>query len=316
MQKFLFRHATNLLQAFEPKLNILMYHRVMPKPDPLRPWEIDAQQFRKHMEWISGIFNVIPLIEAVEGLKAGTLKRRSLSITFDDGYLDNATEALPILKEFGFHATFFCTSAWLEGGQMWNDQIIESIRKWPENTISIDELDLAFLPVQTLEEKNKAIETILPKLKYQEHSERRKIASTLASQVSELPRLMMQPEHIKLLSEQGMEIGGHTHSHPIIANLDMKTLNTELRTNKSILEEITNTQLRLFAYPNGKPGVDFHEGQIQQINNQGYIASVTTEAGTASQTSKMFELPRFTPWDRSTFKFLVRITSGNLLSQG
>ena len=150
MQKFLFRQAANLAQAFEPKLNILMYHRVLPEADPLRPWELDAKQFRKHMAWISDVFKVIPLSEAVEQLKTGTLERRSLSITFDDGYLDNATEALPILKEFGFHATFFCTSAWLNGGLMWNDQVIESIRSWPEETISIPALKLTGIPLQTV----------------------------------------------------------------------------------------------------------------------------------------------------------------------
>ena len=307
MQKFLFRQAANFIQAFEPKLNILMYHRVMPEPDPLRPWEIDKKQFRNHMDWISEVFNVIPLSDAVDQLKTGTLKRRSLSITFDDGYLDNATEALPVLKEFGFHATFFCTSAWLNGGLMWNDQVIEAIRNWPEKTLRIDSLHLTDIPVKTIEEKNRAIETILPILKYQEHNKRQGIANTLSSQVSELPELMMRPEHIKLLAEQGMEIGGHTHSHPIIAKLDSQSLEDEISTNKRILEEITDTQIKLFAYPNGKPNKDFRVDQIEQIKHQGYVASLTTEAGVAGQSSKLFELPRFTPWDKLVNRFLLRL---------
>jgi len=307
MPKFLFRLAANLLQTFEPRLNILMYHRVMPEPDPLRPWEIDQQQFRQHMQWISRVFNVIPLSKAVEQLKNGTLKRRSLAITFDDGYLDNASEALPILKEFGFHATFFCTSAWLEGGQMWNDKVIESIRLWPGKTLSINALDLKELPVESLAEKNRAIETVLPKLKYQPPTQRLEIADSLAAKVSELPQLMMQPEQLKQLHAEGMEIGGHTHSHPIIANLDDEALEKELSANKHKLEEAIGESIYLFAYPNGKPGTDYREEQIQLLKSAGYTMAVTTEPSTVCSKSNLFELPRFTPWDQSQYKYLLRL---------
>lgn len=307
MQKFLFRQAANLAQAFQPKLNILIYHRVMPEPDPLRPWEIDAQQFRKHLEWISGVFNVIPLAEAVQQLKTGTLKRRSLVITFDDGYLDNATIALPLLKKAGLHATFFCTSAWLDGGLMWNDQVIESIRRWPDKTISVDELKLKSLPVQSIQEKNKAIESILPKLKYQEQDKRQAIADALTARVDGLPDLMMQREQIKLLYQEGMGIGGHSHSHPILSGIDDETLKEEIEKNKQILEATLQTQLTLFSYPNGKSQTDFRAEQIRFIENAGYVASVTTEMGVASTQSDLFKLPRFTPWDKTQNRFLVRL---------
>lgn len=306
MQNFLFRHTTNLLQLFQPKLNILMYHRVMPKPDPLRPWEVDKQQFHQHMEWISGVFNVIPLQDALENLIAGKLERRSLSITFDDGYLDNATEALPILNKFGFHATFFCTSAWLNGGLMWNDLVIESIRNWPQDTVSIKELDLQALPVRTNAEKNTAISTILTSLKYKPHIDRQKIAFSLTNQIEQLPDLMMRPEHLHTLHKKGMAIGGHTHSHPIIANLNNKELESELKTNKKILERIIETKVNLFAYPNGLPIKDFRKEQINIIENQGYEAAVTTVIGVSTQKSNIFELPRFTPWDNKKAKFLAR----------
>jgi len=313
MQKFLFKYVANLLQSFEPRLNILMYHRILPEPDPLYSWTVDAKQFRNHMKWISGVFNVIPLSEAVDQLKNGTLKRRSLAITFDDGYKSNISEVLPTLREFGFHATFFCTSAWLEGGQMWNDKVIESIRRWPDNTINIEELNLVELPVSNYEEKKAAIESILSKLKYQKPEKREKISDALASQVSELPQLMMKPEHLKLLHTQGMEIGGHTHSHPILAYLDKESLKKELTTNKQLLENIIGKPIKLFAFPNGKPETDFSQDQIQQIIDSGYIAAVTTETHIASQRSKLFGLPRFTPWDTSSFSFLFRLLLNDII---
>jgi len=190
---------------------------------------------------------------------------------------------------------------------MWNDKVIEAIRRWPDDTLSINELELKNLPVKSQDEKNKTIIKILPKLKYQETTQREKIANKLAHKTPNLPQLMMQPEHLKLLHTQGMEIGGHTHSHPIIAYLGEESLRDELTTNKQMLEEIIGAPVKLFAYPNGKPETDFSKVQIQQIIDSGYIAAVTTEPRITNRKSKPFELPRFTPWDNSASSFLSRL---------
>src|SRR5215471_2886283 len=80
------------------RLTVMIFHRVVPQWDPLRPWEPDAEQFRTKMCWVAEWFNVLPLNEAVARLEARTLPSRPLAITFDDGYTDNLTVAGPILK--------------------------------------------------------------------------------------------------------------------------------------------------------------------------------------------------------------------------
>lgn len=309
MQNLFFRHLNNLLQIREPRLHVLIYHRVMPEPDPLRPWEIDQRQFHEHMRWISGVFRVIPLSQAVSELDAGTLKRRSLAITFDDGYLDNTTHALPILQSFDFPATFFCTSAWLDGGLMWNDQVIEAVRQWPGDALSIPELQQDPFPVATIEQKNQAIQAILPKLKYRNHAERQAIADRLSNRPEiRLPELMMRPEHLRSLAENGMDIGGHTHSHPILAQMDDAEASDELAHNKQTLEKIINQPLNHFAYPNGKPLTDFLPKHQQMVSELGYRCALSTQPGLADRSTHRYEIPRFTPWDKTPNKFLARLT--------
>ena len=80
------------------------------------------------MRWVKRTFNVIPLREGVAGLKAGRLPARALSITFDDGYANNESIAAPILARLGLHATFFIATGFLDGGRMFNDTIIETVR--------------------------------------------------------------------------------------------------------------------------------------------------------------------------------------------
>lgn len=312
-QAFVFRHLSTLLQIKEPRLHILIYHRVMPRPDPLRPGEIDQKLFANQMRWISSVFRVIPLSQAIEELSDNRLKRRSLSITFDDGYLDNATHALPVLQSFGFNATFFCTSAWLSGGLMWNDQVIESVRYWPRNTIRSTDLKIGDLPVKTIEEKKHAIQTILAKLKYMPHDKR----SSLAEQFYETARpnleIMMRPEHIKQLHNAGMGIGGHTHSHPIMARLDETAILNEITINKSTIENILDEKIHTFAYPNGKLGSDFKLEHKEIISSSGYKCALTTEPNVASKRNDLYELPRFTPWDKNQFKYLARMTARTIV---
>src|SRR5690606_11343941 len=92
-----------LLSALAPKgpknsLSVFIFHRVLPERDPLFPSEPVAAEFETLVGWIKGWFNVLPLAEAVERLEAGSLPARPASITFDDGYADNVTVALPILS--------------------------------------------------------------------------------------------------------------------------------------------------------------------------------------------------------------------------
>ncbi|TMH02351.1 MAG: hypothetical protein E6H67_15150, partial [Betaproteobacteria bacterium] len=81
------------------RLTILIFHRVHERPDTLFPNEIHADVFRERMRWIRSSFNVLPLDDAVTALAQGNIPARALAITFDDGYADNFTVALPILRE-------------------------------------------------------------------------------------------------------------------------------------------------------------------------------------------------------------------------
>ena len=113
----------------QARLSILIFHRVLPGPDPLQPDVPEAQRFEQILRWVARWFQVLPLDEAVARLAARTLPARAVAITFDDGYADNATVALPVLKRVGFPATFFIATSFLDGGRMWNDTVIESVAR-------------------------------------------------------------------------------------------------------------------------------------------------------------------------------------------
>src|SRR6185312_13216790 len=110
---------------------ILMFHRVLPQKDPLLASEPDAATFSALMELVTSHFNVLRLSDAMARLRARKLPPRAVCITFDDGYANNHAVALPILRARQVPATVFVASGFLDGGRMFNDTIIESLRRAP-----------------------------------------------------------------------------------------------------------------------------------------------------------------------------------------
>lgn len=296
------------------RLSILIFHRVLPETDPLFPNEATAASFDARMARLKRVFNVLPLPEAVARLKAGTLPARAACVTFDDGYADNLTVALPILRRHGLHATFFIATGYLNGGRMFNDTVIEAIRRTRADRVDLSDLGLGHHELAGIEARRRAIDAILPKVKYLPLDQRDRVVAELAGRLTDqaLPDdLMMTTDQLKALHAAGMEIGGHTARHPILAGLDADAARTEIAAGKAWLEQTLGSRVRVFAYPNGKPGADYLPAQAAIPRELGLEAAVSTQWGAATGADDVFQLPRFTPWSPSPARFIPQLL-GNL----
>jgi peptidoglycan/xylan/chitin deacetylase (PgdA/CDA1 family) len=106
-----------------------------------------------------------------------------------------------------------------------------------------------------------------------------------------------------------MEIGAHTVMHPILAKLDDSVARDEISGSKQFLENLLDAPVRLFAYPNGKPQLDYSAASIRIVRRLGFDAAFTTAWGAARSDTDRFELPRFTPWDRDRLRFGLRLAA-------
>lgn len=291
------------------RLSILIYHRVLPQPDPLRKWEIDAATFDAHMRALAQHFTPLPLFEAVERLKSHNLPARAACVTFDDGYADNIEVALPILQRHGISATFFIATGYLDGGRMWNDTITDAVGGTPQSQLDLSSLGLGSFPLTSIQERQTAILALLNRLKHLPSAERAGKTLQIGSLSGAIlpDNLMMCTEQVRGLHQAGMEIGGHTVSHPILLNLPDKAAHKEIADGKARLEDIIGVPLRLFAYPNGKPGKDYAPAHVAIVKQLGFSAAVSTTWGAASSASDAYQLPRFTPWDKSPRRFVLRL---------
>jgi peptidoglycan/xylan/chitin deacetylase (PgdA/CDA1 family) len=104
-----------------------------------------------------------------------------------------------------------------------------------------------------------------------------------------------------------MSIGAHTVSHPILRTLSSAAARAEIAEGKAVLESIIADRVELFAYPNGKPGVDYDVEHVAMVRSLGFSGAVSTAWGAARAGDDRYQVPRFTPWDRGRNWFALRL---------
>lgn len=290
------------------RLSILIYHRVLPEQDFMRPNEPTVAVFNWHMQLISRYFSPLSLANALELMDKNQLPNNAICVTFDDGYADNEKYALPILQKWEIPATVFVSTGFMNGGRMWNDTVVEAVRCMNAN-ICLESIGLGSYEINNNDQKREAAYHIISKIKHLNPSERLAITEYIESICpTVLPTdLMLNHKTLLNLVEAGIEIGGHTVNHPILANLSNEEALEEITRGKQIIEGIIDKKIRYFAYPNGKPHQDYKLNQVDIVKKAGFEAAVSTEWGVSSSQSDQFQLARFTPWDRSPTKFIVRL---------
>jgi peptidoglycan/xylan/chitin deacetylase (PgdA/CDA1 family) len=288
---------------------IITYHRILEHHDPLLEPEPDIGTFTWQMETLASCFNVLPIADAITAIREDRVPPRAVCISFDDGYRSCHDFALPILNRLGLPATVFVTTGFLDGGNMWNDRIIEAIRLLPEGPLDLQDVGLGLHLMSGSEDRKKIAQKINDDSKYLSSDDRLKVIETLEklTGINSNTSLMLTRDMIANLAKNGIEIGGHTITHPILSKLSDEDARYEIEGNKQVLEEIIGKKIHLFAYPNGKIKSDFDLRHVQMVSNAGYTAAFTTAFGTAAKQSDAFQIPRSRPWDLTPFLFSIRL---------
>jgi peptidoglycan/xylan/chitin deacetylase (PgdA/CDA1 family) len=290
------------------RLLVLHYHRVAALPDALFPEHLSPQLFDAHLAVLQDAFTPLPLGEALARLTRGELPRRAVSITFDDGYADNHDVALPILQRRGLVATFYIATRYLQGGAMFNDAIIEAMRD-VEGDLDWNDLGLGRHRIDSTATRRAAIEAVLQVTKYAEPTRRTELVAAVRERCRQpnTPNLMMNESQVRALSDAGMEIGAHTVTHPILLRLDSNAAAREIAQSRADLEAIVGDRVKTFAYPNGKPGVDYDARHAVQARAAGFTHALTTSWGCIHAGSDAYQLPRIAPWDSTARRFAARL---------
>ncbi len=93
--------------------------------------DISPKRFEQQLRWLSRWRRVVPLEETLRVAP----RRRLVAITFDDGYRDNLTVALPLLEKFHLPITLFVTAGLLGRDTYLSESELREISKHPLVTI-------------------------------------------------------------------------------------------------------------------------------------------------------------------------------------
>ncbi|MDH4393723.1 MAG: polysaccharide deacetylase family protein [Aquabacterium sp.] len=303
--------------ATDRRLSVLNFHRVSAEPDPLFPGEMYAERFDRLCAMLKHCAHVMPLDTAVAALRDQRLPARALAITFDDGYADNHDQALPVLRRHGLTATFFVATGFMGGGCMWNDRIIESVRRCKSAELDLRPQGLGLHRMGDIDSQRRAIESLIAAIKYRQPAERleRCDAIAAAAGVTMPTDLMMTWEQVRALHASGMQIGAHTVDHPILAELDAAEAAYQIAQSRQTLQAMLGAPVTLFAYPNGRLGQDVSPRTVDVLRPLGFDAAVTTEPGAADGQTDLLLIPRFTPWDADPRRFMLRLVHNLLRSR-
>ncbi len=269
--------CTGILERFErgahDGLTVLTYHRVLPASEcanyPFSSLAMPVDAFRAQMERISKQFEAVTVSEGVRRVAEGRFGSRPLvAVTFDDGYVDNAVSAAPILDELGLRATFFLVFDFVADARpLWFDAAASVLAGSTDFTAAIE------------------------RLKSMEPAARDLAITDLWSGAGTMARrdcTPMSKEQVIALVRAGHEIGSHTLSHPILTRLDDEALELEVKHSKSGLERWTGTSIDGFCYPNG----DHDERVRERVRAAGYRWACSTIPGRNRAPLELFDVRR------------------------
>ena len=299
------------------RLNICMYHYIRDLCHSRYPEikGLDVRLFRKQCLFFKENFKVVRMEQVIEAVKGGTtLPENALLLTFDDGYVDNYTYALPILEEFGFQGSFFIPGKTFTTHQLLDvnkihyilasadiNKLIQDLFErmnfyrgkeydFPSNQELFEEYALAnrFDGKETVFVK-RILQNVLPE------SLRNQISSDLFDKyvgVSEellAYELYMTSDQIMTMKRHGMYIGVHGYDHYWLGKLPKEKMEEDITKALEVMNEFIDNKEWVMNYPYGSYNTDV----ISFIREQGACLGLTTNVRVADlMHDSKYELPR------------------------
>lgn len=284
------------------RLLILCYHGISlaDEHEWLGFMFISRQRFRQRLACLRDMkANVLPLGEALDRLNSGSLPERSVVITFDDGFRDFQSQAVPLLNEFGFPCTLYLTT-YYSGLPFPIINLAMDYLMWKcrRETVTAPEAGdgTRTMPLRTWIDRQQAKLAFLAYFEANGFSAAAKndFAHSLADQFKVDYDAMlrsgfgqiMPPEEASQVSRAGIDIQLHTHRHR--TPLDHDLFLRELRDNRARIEEISGNVPRHFCYPSGNYDRTF----FPWLREFGVTSATTCERGFALPSSDPLLLPR------------------------
>jgi len=240
-------------------LRILTYHRVIgpeqaPHFDP-RLVSATPEMFARHMKWLAKHYHVIDMPSALAAFVSGApLPRRAVLITFDDAYPDFLEHAWPVLRTLQLPVTLFVPTAFpdQQAPGFWWDRLYATTLASTEAEIT--DVQLGRLSLHTRQDRERSARIMQGHVKSLQHTEAMMwvddVCRRLASQEIVTPATLGWDD-LKILSEEGVTIGAHSRTHPLMTRISNQQVSDEISGAQQDIETMLGKALPIFCYPGG-----------------------------------------------------------------
>lgn len=264
---------------------------------------MDYSILRKQFEFFKSNFNVVHMDKVIDAVKnGGKLPSKALLLTFDDGYIDNYTYALPLLEEYGFGGSFFIPGKTFSSHQLLDvnkihyilaaadikRMVLDLMEKldyyrgqefdYPSN----EELFRKYAVANRFDSKEtvfvkRVLQTAIPE------ELRNLITSELfekhvgVSEENLAYELYMTEDQIKSLKRHGMFIGLHGYDHYWLGNLSESKMKEDIDKALEVMNEFVDNNAWVMNYPYGS----YNNSVLNYVKNKGAVVGLTTEVRVA-----------------------------------
>ena len=317
-------YTTFLNKHFNREVVVLLYHRVVKLAVDSQSLAVEPKVFESQLEHLVKNYNVLSHEELLDSLVKKNLPRKSICITFDDGYLDNLKIAKPILESYDFPGIFFISTANIaKEREFWWDELEQYFlcsNKLPDKIFiktRNKKFEFPLFSWANLDEPkrnvlyqwnaiqgfvdNPRIEAYLScqKLfKTMDIVEREECFDQLWKQCSNTPvcrdgyRVMTKEELVEFNTSPLITLGAHTANHCALSCLTPQRINEEIHESKHTLARILNETPVTFSYPFGYSS-DYGQTAVKVVGKAGFQSAFSVNSCRVDRNSDIFEIPRF-----------------------
>lgn len=276
-------HLERRVREPSSKLRVLTYHRIgYPQQETQGDPELISatpESFREQMELLAERYQVLSMWEVLQAAReGGLLPPLAVLVTFDDSYRDFRDLAWPILRDLGLPVTLFVPTAHADRPHMefWWDRLARAIRYAdPGEAI---ELPCGCFPLSSPRRRQRAAAVLRGYLKTLPHERAMHWVDEICSRLKVPPRRVpstLDWSELRQLQEEGVVLGAHTRTHPLLTRIDRQRIEEEVQGAKHDLDQHVGPCLPVFAYPAGAVG----SAAPAILRAAGYELAWTTRAG-------------------------------------
>lgn len=278
---------------------------------------IGVDTFRSRLEQIARLrCNVMPLTEAMQALSEGTLPKKAIVITIDDGWASTFDFMLPELEKHAFPATVYLqTEKLLSESPVHDVAIAYALQNSP-----VTKLELPAFIRQQLRDPNcdkpaheladeraraSLAESLVDLMDNSPPESRNSLLEALFEILQTDPGILADrqfhlasPREVQIAASAGFEMALHTHTHSL-GDFSPTRVAAEINANRSALSSITGQSkdsFRNFCWPSG----DYTITACESLRTLGVDSATTCEYGLMSPSTNPMLIPRILDGERTS----------------